>query len=210
MLGDLSAAYDFIAAGVPGMVMNYSVGMSAGGAADTLAPELKAIRPGPTSHLNYDKADIWSLGSMLIQLCVPTSTEIMDACIRGIVAAQPQNRLSCYDAYKRVAAMVMVPSRLLQCWCTTSSPPYVPRFSLPDVKEYTPTSLIDVRPGDDIGGEHSSVFAGTCVINGQKQQVAIKFMPPFQANGNDKGVRNKQLLVNTCMIVALCIVPYCT
>jgi serine/threonine protein kinase len=60
--------FDFKANERKSMSMIFPAGISRGGAAYYLAPEITTANQGKPVELNYTKADVWSLGMILAQM----------------------------------------------------------------------------------------------------------------------------------------------
>lgn len=129
VLSDFGEAWDFFENDMDHMIMPYTSVYLLGGAPNYRAPELTTVRPMRRNPplINYDKADIWSLGCVLLQMVsglntvVDPKTHIMQSAtlpstllpsigslITGTVTLTPSVRLSCYDVYQRSSKLMSV------------------------------------------------------------------------------------------------------
>jgi serine/threonine protein kinase len=117
VIADFGEAYDFVGARATDMLMRYPVGMSRGGAFDCLAPEIRTTQPGDDVKLNYDRADIWSLGKILIGDLLPRTSGVTDevrTLINGCYDIEPSKRLSCYETLTRVTQLLATVTRTVR------------------------------------------------------------------------------------------------
>jgi hypothetical protein len=126
VIADLGECCDFKGEGLLRMLYPFSIStLPRGGSIAYMAPEIAFTKAGPNVHLNYDKADIWSLGHVLVNMIsnhlspfdnrtkTLLHTDIISSTYPGVlhtllhqlIVVDPSKRISCHELY-RVASIM--------------------------------------------------------------------------------------------------------